>query len=226
MPAATSAPASAASIRTASPRCRCWPRRCARARWPRCIAPTTPSSSATGWPRRSARASAPTSPCRRPTARNLNAQVVGLFRSGVRSVDESTAYVLVKTAQILAQQTGLVNEIRVRVADPMAAHDGGAAHRARDRLQVGVLAGGARGPAQRLRGPQHHHVHGGRRHPAGGELRHLQHHLHHHAREDARHRHPEVAGPARGRRAPHLRARGADDRADRRAGRLGCSAMR
>ena len=51
----------------------------------------------------------------------LNAQVVGLFHSGVRSVDESTGYVLVKTAQILAQQIGLVNEIRVRVADPMVA---------------------------------------------------------------------------------------------------------
>jgi len=51
----------------------------------------------------------------------ITAQVVGLFRSGIRSIDESTAYVLVKTAQILAQQTGLVNEIRVRVADPMAA---------------------------------------------------------------------------------------------------------
>ena len=51
----------------------------------------------------------------------ITAQVVGLFRSGIRSIDESTAYVLVKTAQILAQQTGLVNEIRVRVTDPMAA---------------------------------------------------------------------------------------------------------
>jgi lipoprotein-releasing system permease protein len=51
----------------------------------------------------------------------LNAQVVGLFHSGVRSVDESTSYVLVKTAQILAQQIGLINEIRVRVADPMVA---------------------------------------------------------------------------------------------------------
>jgi lipoprotein-releasing system permease protein len=51
----------------------------------------------------------------------LNAQVVGLFHAGIRSVDESTAYVLIKTAQILAQQTGLVNEIRVRVSDAMAA---------------------------------------------------------------------------------------------------------
>jgi lipoprotein-releasing system permease protein len=51
----------------------------------------------------------------------INAQVVGLFHSGVRAIDEGTSYVLVKTAQILAQQTGLVNELRVRVGDPMAA---------------------------------------------------------------------------------------------------------
>jgi lipoprotein-releasing system permease protein len=51
----------------------------------------------------------------------LNAQVVGLFHSGVRAVDESTAYTLVKTGQILAQQTGLVNEIRLRLADALAA---------------------------------------------------------------------------------------------------------
>jgi lipoprotein-releasing system permease protein len=53
----------------------------------------------------------------------INAQVVGTFHAGVRSVDEGTAYVLVRTAQILARQTGLVNEMRVRVADPMAARD-------------------------------------------------------------------------------------------------------
>lgn len=53
----------------------------------------------------------------------IGSQVVGLFHSGVRSVDEGTAYVLVKTAQILEQQTGLVNELRVRVTDPMAARD-------------------------------------------------------------------------------------------------------
>jgi lipoprotein-releasing system permease protein len=51
----------------------------------------------------------------------LNAQVVGLFHAGVRQVDEGTAYVLIKTGQILAQQTGLVNEIRVRVDDAMEA---------------------------------------------------------------------------------------------------------
>jgi lipoprotein-releasing system permease protein len=53
----------------------------------------------------------------------VGAQVVGTFRSGIRAVDEGTAYVLVKTAQVLAQQTGLVNELRIRVGDVMAAHD-------------------------------------------------------------------------------------------------------
>lgn len=53
----------------------------------------------------------------------INAQVVGMFHAGVRSIDEGTAYVLVRTAQILAKQTGLVNELRVRVRDPMAARD-------------------------------------------------------------------------------------------------------
>ena len=33
----------------------------------------------------------------------IDAQVVGTFRSGIRAVDESTAYVLVKTGQILSQ---------------------------------------------------------------------------------------------------------------------------
>lgn len=51
----------------------------------------------------------------------INSQVVGLFHSGVRSIDESTAYTLVKTGQILAQQTGLVNELRLRLADPLEA---------------------------------------------------------------------------------------------------------
>jgi len=52
---------------------------------------------------------------------NLTATVVGTFHSGFRMTDESTAYVLIKTAQVLEGQTGLVNEIRVRTLDPMAA---------------------------------------------------------------------------------------------------------
>jgi len=56
-------------------------------------------------------------------AARIGAQVVGLFRSGVRAIDEGTGYVLIKTAQVLSQQTGLVNELRVRVGDIMAAQD-------------------------------------------------------------------------------------------------------
>jgi lipoprotein-releasing system permease protein len=53
----------------------------------------------------------------------INAQVVGLFHTGVRQVDDGTVYALAKTGQILAKQTGLVSELRVRLADPMAARD-------------------------------------------------------------------------------------------------------
>jgi lipoprotein-releasing system permease protein len=53
----------------------------------------------------------------------LSAQVVGFFHSGVRQIDESTAYVLTKTGQILAQQTGLINELRVRLKDPLQARE-------------------------------------------------------------------------------------------------------
>jgi len=52
---------------------------------------------------------------------NISAQVVGFFHTGVRQVDETTAYVLTKTGQILAQQTGMINELRVHVNDPMVA---------------------------------------------------------------------------------------------------------
>jgi lipoprotein-releasing system permease protein len=57
----------------------------------------------------------------------INSQVVAFFHSGVRQIDEGTAYVLNRTGQILAQQTGLINELRVRVDDPLAAAD--VAHR-------------------------------------------------------------------------------------------------
>lgn len=54
---------------------------------------------------------------------SINAQVVGFFHSGVRQIDERTAYVLTKTGQILAKQTGVVNELRVRLRDPMIARE-------------------------------------------------------------------------------------------------------
>jgi lipoprotein-releasing system permease protein len=53
----------------------------------------------------------------------LSAQVVGLSHTGIRSVDESTSYVLLKTGQIIEQQTGLVNELRIRVREPMQARE-------------------------------------------------------------------------------------------------------
>jgi lipoprotein-releasing system permease protein len=52
---------------------------------------------------------------------NMTATVVGTFHSGFRATDETTGYVLLRTAQILEKQTGLVNEIRVRTRDPMQA---------------------------------------------------------------------------------------------------------
>jgi lipoprotein-releasing system permease protein len=51
----------------------------------------------------------------------MSATVVGTFHSGFRVTDETTGYVLLKTAQILEKQTGIVNEIRVRTSDPMQA---------------------------------------------------------------------------------------------------------
>lgn len=54
---------------------------------------------------------------------HLNAQVVGYFHSGVRQLDESTAYVLTKTGQILSKQTGLINELRVRLREPMTSRE-------------------------------------------------------------------------------------------------------
>ena len=136
-----------ASIRGARRACRSCPSRCAAPRSTRSIAPPTPSFSATGWRRRSAPASAPTSPCRPAKARASARRWSGFFHSGVRQIDEGTAYVLIKTGQILAQQTGLINELRVRLRDPDDRARDRRAHRARHRLQVGRLARGARGPA-------------------------------------------------------------------------------
>ena len=53
----------------------------------------------------------------------ITAQVVGFFHTGVRQQDEGTAYVLTKTGQILAQQTGLINELHIRLADALQARE-------------------------------------------------------------------------------------------------------
>ena len=49
--------------------------------------------------------------------------MVGFFHTGVREQDEGTAYVLTKTGQILARQTGLINELRIRLADPLSSRE-------------------------------------------------------------------------------------------------------
>jgi lipoprotein-releasing system permease protein len=48
---------------------------------------------------------------------------VALSHSGVNQIDETQSYTLLKTAQILAGQTGLVNEIRIKTPDAMEARD-------------------------------------------------------------------------------------------------------
>lgn len=55
--------------------------------------------------------------------RTLLCTVVAFSHTGVASADDSQAYVLLKTAQILSGQTGLVNEIRIRAEDVMAARE-------------------------------------------------------------------------------------------------------
>ena len=57
------------------------------------------------------------------TGRNLTATIVGLLHSGVSQIDETQAYTLIRTAQTLAGQTGLINAIRIRVSDIMSAKD-------------------------------------------------------------------------------------------------------
>ena len=51
----------------------------------------------------------------------MNATVVGTFHSGFRATDETTGYVLLRSAQTLENQIGIINEIRVRAREPMDA---------------------------------------------------------------------------------------------------------
>jgi lipoprotein-releasing system permease protein len=55
--------------------------------------------------------------------RTISANVVALSRTGINQLDENQAHTLIKTAQILAGQTGLINEIRVRTHDAMSARE-------------------------------------------------------------------------------------------------------
>ncbi|MDX2159090.1 MAG: ABC transporter permease [Hyphomicrobiaceae bacterium] len=51
------------------------------------------------------------------TGQVLTCTVVALLHSGISQTDETQAYTLIKTGQILGGQTGLVNAIRIRVGD-------------------------------------------------------------------------------------------------------------
>ena len=57
------------------------------------------------------------------SGRSISATVVALYHSGVTQIDNTQSYTLIKTAQILAGQTGLVNEIRIKLRDALAARD-------------------------------------------------------------------------------------------------------
>jgi lipoprotein-releasing system permease protein len=53
----------------------------------------------------------------------LSCTVVAFFHSGLSQNDETQTYTLIKTAQILTGQTGLVNAMRIRTRDIMAARE-------------------------------------------------------------------------------------------------------
>ena len=110
----------------------------------------------------------------------LNSTVTGLFRSGLKRVDESQIYSLMGPAQVMMGQSGVVNQLRLRLTDPDDGAKGRGPGRSADRLQVGVLAGSQCRPAVDLLRARFHRAHRDGRDAADVFLRHLQHHLDHH----------------------------------------------
>jgi lipoprotein-releasing system permease protein len=51
----------------------------------------------------------------------VTATVVGIFRSGLKRVDEGQIYSLISFAQIMMGQSGIINELRLRLNDPLTA---------------------------------------------------------------------------------------------------------
>src|ERR1700733_15115175 len=51
----------------------------------------------------------------------ISATVVGIFRSGLKRVDEGQIYSLIGLAQTLMGQTGVINQLRIRLTDPLDA---------------------------------------------------------------------------------------------------------
>jgi lipoprotein-releasing system permease protein len=66
-----------------------------------------------------------------PTGVVMRMKVVGLFRTGVTTMDNAIAYALLKKAQVLASRTNVVNQIRMRLDDVAAAERTAAAIEAR-----------------------------------------------------------------------------------------------
>ncbi|HEX2364855.1 MAG TPA: ABC transporter permease [Bradyrhizobium sp.] len=51
----------------------------------------------------------------------VSSTVVGIFRSGLKRVDEGQVYALIGTAQVMMGQSGVINELRLRLNDPLDA---------------------------------------------------------------------------------------------------------
>src|SRR5215475_5926511 len=51
----------------------------------------------------------------------VSSTVVGLFRSGLKRVDEGQIYASIGTAQLMMGQSGVINELRLRLNDPVSA---------------------------------------------------------------------------------------------------------
>jgi lipoprotein-releasing system permease protein len=51
----------------------------------------------------------------------LSSTVVGIFRSGLKRVDEGQIYATLSTAQVIMGQSGIINELRVRLNSPIIA---------------------------------------------------------------------------------------------------------
>ena len=146
------------------------------------------------------------------TGKLVPCTVVGLLHTGISQNDETQAVTLLKTAQILSGQTGLVNAIRIRAVDIMAAREMAQRVEAETGYKAVSWQEANEDLLNRIPDPQFHHVHRRRRDPARRLVRNLQHHLDDHAREDARHRDPEIARLHCGHRAPDLPARSPDHR--------------
>jgi lipoprotein-releasing system permease protein len=56
-----------------------------------------------------------------PTGVIMRMKVVGLFRTGITTMDNGMAYALLKKAQVLASRTNVINQIRMRLDDVAAA---------------------------------------------------------------------------------------------------------